>query len=144
MLDAYAIGNLTADPTLRDLSNGNKMCSFTVACRTNQKDTSGQPVTAFVQATVFGRQADSANTYLKKGSKVAVGGGFSTRDYTAKDGTARTALQINVDRMEFLSGRSDGDNEAPSKPSQSASRKSKQAPPPDDDEEEDDGSDLPF
>lgn len=143
MLDANAIGNLTSDPTLRDLPNGNKMCSFTVACRTNQKDTNGQPVTAFVQATVFGKQADSANTYLKKGSKVAVGGAFSTREYTAKDGTARTALQINVDRMEFLSGRSDGDGETASRPAQSASKKAKQAPPPDDgdDNEEDD---LPF
>lgn len=142
MLDAYAIGNLTHDPTLRDTQNGNKMCSFSIACRTNQRDTSGQPVTQFVQATVFGKQADTANTYLKKGSKVAINGPFSTRDYTAKDGTARTALQITVDRMEFLSSKSDGETDQPRTAAPAAAkRQSKPAQP---QYEEDDGSDLPF
>lgn len=110
MLDSFAIGNLTADPTIRDTNSGSKMCTFTVACRTNQKDPNGGMATAFVQAAVFGRQADTAAMYLKKGSKVAIAGGLSTRDYTAKDGTNRTALQITVDRMEFLTPRGDDDN----------------------------------
>lgn len=112
MLDSFAIGNLTHDPTIRDTNSGGTMCTFTVACRTNQKDPNGGMATAFIQAAVFGRQADTAAKYLKKGSKVAIAGGLSTRDYTAKDGTNRTALQITVDRMEFLTPRDDDNNDA--------------------------------
>lgn len=139
MLEANAIGNLTSDPTLRSTANGSQMCNFSIACRTSQKDTAGQAVTQFIQVTVFGKQAESAGTYLKKGSKVAITGSLTTRDYTAKDGTARTSIQITANNMEFLTPRSDEQTVKPA----AATAPKKAAPKPQAVVEEN-PDDLPF
>lgn len=137
MLEATAIGNLTSDPTTRTLNNGNTLCSFGLACRTSQRDDSGQPVTEFIQVAVFGRQGENAAKYLRKGSKACVTGGLYTRVYNAKDGTARTSVQLTASNLEFLSARPE--SEAPQQNTRAASTRTRQAAPVVEDKDE-----LPF
>lgn len=140
MLEAYAIGNLTSDPTLRATNNGGQMCNFSIGCRTSQKDAAGGPVTQFIQVTAFGKQAESAGAYLKKGNKVAVIGGLSTREYTAKDGTARTSVQITANNLEFLTPRGEGQSESAAKSAPAAKKAPVKAQP----SPEEDPDYLPF
>lgn len=137
MIQAFITGNLVRDPEIRKTQNGHDVCNFTVATRTNQRDANGEYESAFIQVSVFGRQASTASTYLKKGSKIGVVGPFSTRDYVSKDGTAKVALQVTADRFEFLSS---VEEDAAQAPAAAPKRKAKAAPAAAYDEEDD----LPF
>lgn len=139
MIEAFGIGNLVRDPELRQTQGGHQMCSFTLACRTNQRDTNNEPITEFIQVTTFGRQAENAAKFLTKGSKAAVSGAFNTRAYTAKDGTNRTALQITADRLEFLSSNNQQGQQGGGQQQATRQRTQNAALPPVDDPDE-----LPF
>ena len=137
MLEATAIGNLTRDPELRSTSGGS-MCNFSIGVRTVQKDAQGGYVSQFVQVTMFGKQAENASTYLKKGSKVAVTGGLSLKDYKTKEGQDRSAMQLIASNIEYLTARSEGEEKpAPAKRTPVAKPQAAASAPAGDDE-------LPF
>lgn len=96
-------GNLVRDPELRSTPNGVQVCSFTIATNRRFKGGDGQPVTDFFRITVWRQQAESCHKYLAKGKKVLVVGEFQPSEYTAKDGTKKTSLEVQADEVEFLS-----------------------------------------
>ena len=68
-----------------------------------------RPLPAFVDAVVWGRQAENCSTYLKKGRPVFVEGRLRIREYEARDGGGkRRATEIVANRVQFLGGRPDG------------------------------------
>ena len=69
---AYVIGNLTRDPEIKALPSGGKVCSFSVATNRVWKDKNGakQEAADYHNIVVFGRAAETAGQYLKKGSSV--------------------------------------------------------------------------
>ena len=71
---ALIFGNLTRDPELRALPSGMNVVNFSVATNRTFKDRDGkkQEQTDFHNIVVFGRQADTVNQYLKKGSSVMI------------------------------------------------------------------------
>lgn len=97
------IGNLTADPVVREVNSAAgplKVCNFNVAV--NEKRNGQDHVTYFNVAAWRGL-ADICKQYLTKGSKVYVGGPLTARTYTANDGTTRVSLEVQANDFEILS-----------------------------------------
>src|SRR6185503_1050771 len=99
----FLFGNLTRDPELRALPSGMNVASFSVATNRVYKDRDGkkQEQTDFHNVVVFGRQADTVNQYLKKGSPVFVEGRMQTRSWEGKDGEKKYRTEIVADRVQF-------------------------------------------
>ena len=100
---AIIIGNLTRDPELKTLPSGITITSFGVATNRTWKDKSGQKQesTDFHNIVVFGRQAETAAQYLRKGASVLVEGRIQTRSWDAPDGTKKYRTEIVADRVQF-------------------------------------------
>lgn len=100
---AFVIGNLTRDPELKSLPSGIQVTSFSVATNRVWKDKSGQKQenTDYHNIVVFGRQAETAHQYLKKGSSVLVEGRMQTRSWDGQDGKKNYRTEIIADRVQF-------------------------------------------
>lgn len=114
----FIIGNLTRDPELRTLPSGASVVSFGVATNRVWRDQSGEKKeeAQFHNIVVFGKQADSVNQYLTKGSSVLIEGRLNTRSWEAADGSKRTRTEIVGERVQFGPRRSgqpfSGNNDA--------------------------------
>ncbi len=151
---ALIIGNLTRDPEVKALPSGIKVTSFSVATNRIWKDKSGakQESADYHNVVVFGRSAETAGQYLKKGSSVLVEGRMQTRSWDDKNGGGKKyRTEIVADRVQFgnrpAAGGSSGasSNDKSSVPTDDASQKD--APPLDTidyPEEEINPDDIPF
>ena len=99
------VGYLGRDPELRYTPQGTPVCDFSIATSERRKDKSGelQEVTTWFRVSLFGRQAELASQYLTKGRQVYVEGQLSQREWTDKDGAARTTLEVRGTDVQFLS-----------------------------------------
>jgi single-strand DNA-binding protein len=106
------IGNLGRDPEIRYMPSGDAMANFSIACTDSFKGKSGekQERTEWVRIVMFGKQAEIAGEYLKKGSSVYIEGRMQTRKWTNKEGQEQYTTEIVADRMQMLGGRSGGGN----------------------------------
>jgi single-strand DNA-binding protein len=111
---AFIIGNLTRDPELKSLPSGVKVTTFSVATNRVYRDSNGarQESTDFHNVVVFGRQAETCDQYLNKGSMVLVEGRMQTRSWES-DGQKKYRTEIVADRVQFgpRSGGSSTSNE---------------------------------
>ena len=112
-------GNLVRDPELRTTQSGVAVCSFTIATNRRFKNPDGTGITDFFRITVWRQQAESCAKFLSKGKKVLVSGEFQPSEYTAKDGTKKTSLEVQADEVEFLSPK----DEATSAPTEEKKRR---------------------
>jgi len=111
-------GNLGRDPEMRFLPNGTAVTNFSVATNRRWTDSaSGEPreETIWFRVSVWGRQAETVNEYLHKGSQVLVEGRLrpdpqtnEPRIWTAQDGTVRANYEITADTVRFIGGRDTG------------------------------------
>jgi single-strand DNA-binding protein len=101
------IGNLGRDPETRYTTGGDAICNLNIATSEQWKDKSGekQERTEWHRVVLFGRQAEVAGEYLKKGRSVYIEGRLQTRKYTDKDGVEKYSTEIVADRMQLLGGR---------------------------------------
>ena len=113
MNKVYLIGNLTRDPELAETNSGIKVCRFAIAVNRTYSSTDGERQTDFFNITVWRTQAENCGRYLKKGSKVAVVGSLQNRSYEDKEGIKRNVTDIVANEVEFLSTRSNQDEDAP-------------------------------
>ena len=110
------IGNLGGDPDTRYMPNGNAVCNITLATSDSWKDKNTgqlQERTEWHRVVFFGKLAEIAGQYLRKGSKVYVEGRLQTREWE-KDGIKRYTTEIVVDMqgtMQLLGGRPQGDQQ---------------------------------
>jgi single-strand DNA-binding protein len=104
------IGNLGADPETRYLPSGDAVTNIRIATTEAWKDKGGekQEHTEWHRIAFFGKQAEIAGEYLKKGSPVYVEGRIRTRKWQDKDGQDRYSTEIVADRMQLLGSRSGG------------------------------------
>lgn len=113
------IGNLGADPETRYMPSGDAVTNIRVATTESWKDKSGQKQehTEWHRVGFFGRLAEIAGEYLKKGSSVWIEGRIRTRKFQDKEGQDRYSTEIIADRFQILSGRKkeDTDSAAPAK-----------------------------
>ena len=108
------VGNLGADPETRYLPSGEAVTNIRVATSDRWKDkASGEmkEATEWHRISFFGRLAEVAGEYLKKGSQVYVEGQLRTRKWQDKDGQDRYSTEIRADVMQML-GRKEGSGEA--------------------------------
>jgi single-strand DNA-binding protein len=106
------VGNLGADPEVRYLPSGDAVASIRLATTDRYKDkASGEfkEMTEWHRVSFFGRLAEIAGEYLKKGASVYIEGRIRTRKWQAQDGTDRYSTEIVADQMQMLGGRNGGE-----------------------------------
>ena len=104
------IGNLGRDPEVRYMPSGDAVANITIATTETWKDKGGekQEQTEWHRVAMFGKTAEIAGEYLKKGSQVYIEGKLQTRKWTDKEGQERYTTEIRADRMQMLGSRSGG------------------------------------
>jgi single-strand DNA-binding protein len=128
------VGNLGRDPEMRYTPGGQAVTNFSVATNRRYTDSSGETrdETVWFRISAWGKQAETCNQYLKKGSRVLVEGRLNgdengnPRMWTGQDGSPRASFEVTSQNVRFLSGRDEsslGGDEGGSAA----------APPPDDD-----------
>lgn len=98
------IGRPTKDPEVRYTSgNQQAIATFTLAVdRDGKKDENGNKLADFPRITVFGKEAEICEKYLKKGKLTAVQGRLQTGSYTNKNGDKVYTTDVIANRVEFL------------------------------------------
>ncbi|RBQ32630.1 single-stranded DNA-binding protein [Arcobacter sp. FW59] len=98
------VGNLTRDIELRYLPSGSALAKSAIATSFRFKSQTGEQKeeVCFLDFNMFGRAAEVANQYLKKGSKVLLEGRLVFEQWTAQDGTTRSRHSLRVDEMKML------------------------------------------
>jgi single-strand DNA-binding protein len=109
------VGNLGRDPEVRYMPSGDAVANITIATTETWKDKAGekQEQTEWHRVAMFGKTAEIAGEYLKKGSQVYIEGRLQTRKWTDKEGQERYTTEIRADRMQMLGSRSGGSERMP-------------------------------
>jgi single-strand DNA-binding protein len=109
------VGNLGGDPEMRYMPDGTAVTNFSVATSrtwTDSRSGAQNKETTWIRVSVWGRQAETTNQYLAKGSKVLVEGRLrpdpdsgGPRLWTRQDGTVAASYEMTAETVRFLSGR---------------------------------------
>lgn len=102
------VGNLGADPETRFMPSGDPICNLRLATTDSYKDKSSgerKETTEWHRVVMFGRLAEIAGQYLKKGSQVYIEGRIQTRKWTDKEGQERYSTEIVANEMKMLGKR---------------------------------------
>jgi len=104
------VGRLTRDPEMRRLPSGDPVCSIRLAVSSRARDETGNwgDRSNYFDVTVFGRQAETASTYLAKGRRIGVDGRLSWREWQAQDGSKRQNVEVIANDLFFLDSRGEG------------------------------------
>jgi single-strand DNA-binding protein len=112
------VGNLGRDPEMRYTPSGKAVTNFSVATSRQYTNSNGQMVkeTIWFRVSTWGKQAETCNTYLKKGSKVLVEGRLvpdpstgGPRIYTRQDGEKGTSYEVTASTVRFLTSRAEAE-----------------------------------
>lgn len=110
------VGNLGRDPEMRYTPNGQAVTNLNVATNRQYTTNTGERVkeTTWWRVSVWGRQAEATNQYLRRGSKVLIEGRMTSdqgtggpRVYQRQDGTWGASFEVNAQRVIFLSSRAE-------------------------------------
>lgn len=147
----HLIGNLGNDPETKYTQGGMAVTRISLATTSVRKDKEGNAVesTQWHRVVFFGKLAEIAGEYLKKGSTAYIQGSIKYDKYTGSDGVEKYTTDIIADEMQMLGGKQDGGSERQaSRPARSEPRsanagssRAPMAPPPVDDFSDDD---IPF
>lgn len=105
MLNQVCIaGNLGQDPELRYTQTGLAITNLNIAVNEFFKDSNGdsQKRTHWFRATAFGRTAEIAAEYLRKGSKLGIAGQLVQRSWEDQNGNPRSSIEIRVNQLELM------------------------------------------
>ncbi|HEU4627819.1 MAG TPA: single-stranded DNA-binding protein [Steroidobacteraceae bacterium] len=108
------VGNLGADPETRAMPSGSTVANLRIATTENWKDRQtgeNQERTEWHRVALFGRLAEVAAEYLRKGSQVYIEGSLRTRKWQDKQGNERYTTEIVASDMQMLGGRASGAGE---------------------------------
>ena len=104
------IGNLGADPEVRPTNSGTVVTTLRLATSEQWKDRNTgeqQERTEWHRVVLFGKTAETASTYLRKGAKVYIDGSLRTRKWQDNDGRDKYTTEIIANDMQMLDARSD-------------------------------------
>ena len=111
------IGRLCADPEIRYTQDSKCIARYRLAVdRRFKKD--GEPEADFISCVAFGKSADFAEKYLKKGTKIIVEGHIQTGSFTNKEGKKVYTTDVVVDRQEFCEGKREETHESAPEPAE--------------------------
>ena len=112
------IGNLGADPEIRQTQSGDPIANLRVAVSDSWKDKSSgewKEKTEWVPVTAFGQSAKYAEQYLRKGMKIYAEGAYTTRKWTDQNGNDRYSTEVTISAFKGqilnLTAKSDGDRQ---------------------------------
>jgi single-strand DNA-binding protein len=113
------VGTLGRDPEVRYSQSGSALTTVSVATNESWKDKNGekQERTEWHRVKFFGRLAEIAGEYLKKGGQVYIEGSLRTEKYTDKQGVEKYSTDIIASEMQMLGGMPGGAERAPRAPS---------------------------
>ncbi len=105
----FLLGNLGQDPDVRYTESGTAVATLNLATNRSYKNRDGQPVTEteWHRVVLFGRTAELAKDYLRKGRSVFIEGRLRTRKWTDQNGIDRYTTEIVCDNMQFVGSRND-------------------------------------
>ena len=108
------IGNLTADPEIRTMPNGDQVANFSIALNEKYRAKDGNIVenVEYVRIVLYRRLAEIAGQYLTKGSQVYIEGRLKTRKWQDNNGQDRYTTEIQGDNLQMLGGRQDEPKQA--------------------------------
>lgn len=104
------VGHLGDDPTYKELGRDNAVANANLATSESYKDKDGKKVenTQWHRLVMYGKLADIADKYLRKGSLIYAEGKLQTRKYQDKDGVERSITEVVVNNMQMLGPKQDG------------------------------------
>ena len=105
------IGNLGADPETRAMPSGSSVANLRIATSESWRDKQTgeqQERTEWHRVALFGRLAEIASEYLRKGSQVYIEGSLRTRKWQDKQGNERYSTEIVGNELQMLGGRGGG------------------------------------
>lgn len=104
------IGNLTADPELRQTPTGISVCRFSIAVnrRAGKNTDANQPTTDFFNIIVWRERAEFVSRYFRKGRPILVCGQIQNRNWTDQQGAKHYTTEIVADEVSFTENKSDG------------------------------------
>ncbi|MCD5396343.1 MAG: single-stranded DNA-binding protein [Candidatus Pacebacteria bacterium] len=100
----FLLGNLTFDPEIRTTPSGKMVCSFRVATNriwTDKQTGEKKQITEYHQVVTWGRLAEIASQYLKKGRLVFIEGRLVTRNWEDQSGNKRSRTEIVAERLQL-------------------------------------------
>lgn len=103
------IGNLTADPELKQTQGGVSVCSFSIAVNRRYSKEQAQQQCDFINIVAWRERAEFVTRYFKKGSNIIICGSIQTRNYTTNTGEKRTAFEIVADEVSFGESKANAD-----------------------------------
>jgi single-strand DNA-binding protein len=140
------IGNVGKDSETRYMANGEAMTTFSVATKETWKDkNSGEKkeATEWHNVSFFGKLAEIAGEYVKKGTLIYVEGSIKTRKFTDKEGIEKYATGIKGDNFKLLGGKAESVPQT--QPQQRPAQRQEQQPKPSAPSNADDWvDDIPF
>ena len=106
------LGNVGKDPETRFTQGGDGVTNISVACTEKYKDKQGEQkeITEWVNVVFFGKLAEIAGKYIKKGSTVYVEGKLKTEKYADKNGVEKYSTKVIASNMQLVGGKASTDN----------------------------------
>ena len=145
---AIIVGTLGQDPEVRYTANGGAVANISVATNESWRDKAtgeAQERTEWHRIVMFGKLAEIAQQYLKKGSQAYFEGRIQTRKWQDQSGNDRYSTEIVANEMQMLGGRAGGGGGAPMESSGQSQSQSQSRPAPAETAPMDDGfDDIPF
>ena len=107
------IGTMTRDVDLKYLPSGTAAGSFAIAVNQDYKNQAGQKVekTSFFDIKVIGKQAETINSYFKKGSRIGITGSLEQETWSAQDGSNRSRIIIKLESFSFIDKKADNQSQ---------------------------------
>ena len=106
-------GHIGEDCNTRYTQSGDAVVSFSVGVKSGFGD---KATTTWAKCAMFGKRGESVAPYLKKGALVGISGEVNNREYQDKEGQKRYSLDVRVNDLTLLGGKSDRAESAPSQP----------------------------
>jgi len=109
------MGNLTRDPEVRFTPSGTPVGTLRLAINRAYNAANGErrEDVLFVDVVAWGKQAEHCAQYLAKGSPVLIEGRLQSREWEARDGSTRTAMEVVAERVQFLTRKGSSESPAP-------------------------------
>jgi len=105
------IGNLAADPEMRETSTGKPVANFSIATNRQWKDEAGKKITAtdYHRVVAWKRLGEICGEYLRKGAAIYLEGSLKNRSYETKEGDKRYLTEIIASNIKFINLKKDKD-----------------------------------
>ncbi len=108
------VGNMTADPELKQTQSGVSVCSFSIAVqRRFSRAEQGQQNVDFINIVTWRQQAEFVSRYFKKGNPILVCGQLQTRTWTDNQGQKRYATDVVAEEVSFVSSAAQSNSQTP-------------------------------